>query len=181
MIIAKHKKENDIAGYVLYMWQIEDLIRAAGLDMEAIEKTIISQYEQPEEVKKELREWYENLVSMMKNEKKEKTGHLQVITNTVNDLNRLHMQLMNSSKEAAYQQQFMKAVPLIKELEPKMKPTPGHDVELMLAAMYNAFALKLKGKEITNETNEALQIFGKTLAMLSAKYRKDQKGELNPE
>ena len=51
----------------------------------------------------------------------------------------------------------------------------------MLAAMYNAFLLKLQGKEISRETNEALQVFGKTLSMLSVKYRKEQKGELNPE
>ncbi|MFW6043716.1 MAG: DUF4924 family protein, partial [Marinilabiliaceae bacterium] len=179
--ISKHKKDSDIAGYVLYMWQIEDLIRASGLDMEEIEKNILPKYEQPEEVKKEIREWYENLVTMMKNEKIENSGHLQVITNTVNDMNKLHVQLMHSSKEATYQQQFIKAVPLIKELEPKMQPTPRHDVELMLAAMYNAFLLKLQGKEISRETNEALQVFGKTLSMLSGKYRQEQKGELNPE
>lgn len=181
MIISRNKKHNDIAGYVLYMWQIEDLIRAAGLNMDTLEKTVISQYEQPEDVKAELREWYENLVTMMKNEKKEEAGHIQAITNTVDDMNRLHVQLMNSSKEAAYQNQFMKAVPLIKELETKMKPTPKHDVELMLAAMYNAFVLKLKGQKITEGTNDALKVFGKTLSMLSAKYREDQKGELNPE
>ena len=128
MIVSKHKKDNDIAGYVLYMWQIEDLIRAAGLDMAEIERNIIPRYEQPEDVKKEIREWYENLVTMMKNEKIENSGHLQVITNTVNDMNKIHVQLMHSSKEAAYQQQFMKAVPLIKELEPKMQQQPRHDV-----------------------------------------------------
>ncbi|PWD99852.1 DUF4924 family protein [Marinilabilia rubra] len=181
MIISRHKKQNDIAGYVLYMWQIEDLIRASKLNMETIEKTVIAHYEQPDEVKQELKAWYENLVAMMKNEKIEQSGHLQVITNTVNDMNRLHINLMNSSKETAYQQHFMKAVPLIKELEPKMKPKPQHDIELMLAAMYNAFVLKLQGKEISAATTEALQVFGKTLSMLSAKYGEDQKGKLNPE
>ncbi|WP_010664479.1 DUF4924 family protein [Marinilabilia salmonicolor] len=181
MIISRHKKNSDIAGYVLYMWQIEDLLRASGLNMDTIRGTIIKQYEQPEETKKELEEWYENLVEMMRNEKKEQSGHLQVITNTVNDMNRLHIALMHSKKEVAYQHQFMKAVPLIKELEEKMQPRPEHDIELMLAAMYNAFVLKLQGKEISEGTNEALKVFGKTLSMLSAKYREDQKGELNPE
>ncbi|PRZ00582.1 uncharacterized protein DUF4924 [Marinilabilia salmonicolor] len=181
MIVSRHKKNSDIAGYVLYMWQIEDLLRASKLDMNTIRETIIKQYEQPEDVKKELEEWYENLVVMMQNEKKEESGHLQVITNTVNDMNRLHITLMHSKKEVGYQHQFMKAVPLIKELEEKMQPRPEHDIELMLAAMYNAFVLKLQGKEISEGTNEALKVFGKTLSMLSAKYREDQKGELNPE
>ncbi|SFE45500.1 DUF4924 family protein [Thermophagus xiamenensis] len=179
MIVAKHKKQNDIAGYVLYMWQIEDIIRANDLDMLKIEKNIISQYEQPDDVKKQIYDWYENLTLMMKNEKKEKSGHLQVLINTVDDMNHLHIRLMNSPKEIAYQHQFMKAVPHIKELEKKMQPSPKHDIELMLAALYNAFALKLQGKDITNATKEALTVFGKSLSMLSAKYREDQKGDLN--
>ncbi|MGQ1888924.1 DUF4924 family protein [Thermophagus sp. OGC60D27] len=181
MIVSKHKKQNDIAGYILYMWQIEDLIRANDLDMAKIEKTIISQYEQPENVKKEIFDWYENLVFMIKNEKIEQKGHLQVLINIINDMNNLHLKLMHSSKEMAYQHQFMKAVPHIKELEKKMKPTPRHDIELMLAALYNAFMLKLQGTEITDATKEALTIFGKSLSLLSAKYRQEQKGELNPE
>jgi hypothetical protein len=62
-----------------------------------------------------------------------------------------------------------------------MKPAPKHDIELMLAAMYNAFVLKLKGREISKGTHEALKIFGKTLSLLSAKYREEQKESLNPE
>ena len=181
MIVSKHKKQNDIAGYVLYMWQIEDLIRANDLDMSKIEKTIISQYEQPENVKKEIYEWFENLVFMIKNEKKEKEGHIQVLVNTVNDMNNLHLRLMQAPTEVAYQHQFMKAVPHIKELEKKMRPTPRHDIELMLAALYNAFILKLKGKEITDATRDALTVFGKSLSLLSAKYRLEQNGELNRE
>ncbi len=42
MIIAQNKIKSDIAGYVLYMWQIEDLIRAAGLDMPTIEAALIA-------------------------------------------------------------------------------------------------------------------------------------------
>ena len=33
MIIASQKKKENIAEYLLYMWQIEDIIRAYGLDI----------------------------------------------------------------------------------------------------------------------------------------------------
>ena len=34
MIIAKQKRKENISEYLLYMWQVEDLIRANHLDME---------------------------------------------------------------------------------------------------------------------------------------------------
>ena len=38
MIIASQKKKENIAEYLLYMWQIEDLIRVYKLDIDAIQK-----------------------------------------------------------------------------------------------------------------------------------------------
>ena len=37
MIIASQKKKENIAEYLLYMWQIEDIIRAYGLDIDQIQ------------------------------------------------------------------------------------------------------------------------------------------------
>lgn len=39
MFTATQRKKENIAEYLLYMWQIEDLIRANDLDMDKIEKT----------------------------------------------------------------------------------------------------------------------------------------------
>ncbi|MGL5636915.1 MAG: DUF4924 family protein, partial [Bacteroidales bacterium] len=45
MIIASQKKKENIAEYLLYMWQVEDLIRAFKLDMDQIDQKLISQYQ----------------------------------------------------------------------------------------------------------------------------------------
>ena len=37
MLIAREKKKNNIAEYILYMWQLEDMLRALKLDMEQVE------------------------------------------------------------------------------------------------------------------------------------------------
>ena len=42
MIIAQKKRKENIVEYMLYMWQVEKIIRAKNLDMDKIEKTIIS-------------------------------------------------------------------------------------------------------------------------------------------
>ena len=36
MIVARQKRKENIAEYLLYMWQVEDLIRANRFDMDAI-------------------------------------------------------------------------------------------------------------------------------------------------
>ena len=82
MIIASQKKKENIAEYLLYMWQIEDIIRAYGLDIDQIQKHIINSYDLPEEQKKSMREWYESLIDMMHSEGVEKKGHLQLNKNT---------------------------------------------------------------------------------------------------
>ena len=33
MFISKQLKENNIAEYLIYMWQVEDMIRANGCDL----------------------------------------------------------------------------------------------------------------------------------------------------
>ena len=43
MIIARQKRKENIAEYLLYMWQVEDLIRANKFDMDSINRTVIAQ------------------------------------------------------------------------------------------------------------------------------------------
>ncbi|WP_347164130.1 DUF4924 family protein, partial [Parabacteroides merdae] len=38
MIIARRKRKENIAEYLLYMWQVEDLIRANNFDMDSIRR-----------------------------------------------------------------------------------------------------------------------------------------------
>ena len=66
MKIAGQLKEKNIAEYLIYMWQVEDMIRANGCDIDRVEQTIISRY--PEEERPALREWYGNLIGMMREE-----------------------------------------------------------------------------------------------------------------
>ena len=49
MFVSKQLKEKNIAEYLIYMWQIEDLIRANGCDIEKIKSTIIAPYPLTEE------------------------------------------------------------------------------------------------------------------------------------
>ncbi len=41
MYIASHKRKENIAEYLIYMWQIEDIIRANDLDIDKIKNNVI--------------------------------------------------------------------------------------------------------------------------------------------
>lgn len=75
MKIAQQLKEKNIAEYLIYMWQVEDLLRANGCDIDRIRQNIILRY--PEEERPALEEWYGNLADMMRAEGVTEKGHLQ--------------------------------------------------------------------------------------------------------
>ena len=91
MIIAREKRINNIAEYVLYMWEIEDLIRANGFDLDKIDRNIIRRFVQPQQIKKEIRSWYEDLINKMIREGLREKGHLSFIVEIINEMNDLHL------------------------------------------------------------------------------------------
>lgn len=177
MIVAQEKRESNIIEYILYMWQIEDLIRAYQFDIEAIKKGIIPQYNLSGEILQETTDWYDNLIEMMKLEQIKEKGHLQVIANLVNDLNRLHQGLINNSSEIAYHHIYNATLPYIKEFDEKTGKKLSNEIELCLTGIYSQFLLKLQGKEVSKGTQEAIKSFGNFMAFLGAKYQEEQEDE----
>lgn len=172
MLIAKQKKEENIAEYVIYMWQMEDLLRANQLDIEKIQALIIDPYQVSDEVKAEMSEWYDNLIQMMKMEHLEEKGHLQFIRNTVDDINDLHMELLQKPKEVQYNALFFKTLPFLVELRKKVGAGEEmNDIELALQSLYGVLLLRLQKREITKETLVAIQQISQLLAVLSQKYK----------
>lgn len=179
MLIAQEKKKDNIAEYILYMWQVEDLIRAHQCRMDLIREKLLPGYQLTGNQQKKLDAWWDNLTAMMQVENKESGGHLQMLINTVSEVNTLHLKLLKTPKFAPYLLHFQSIIPLLKELESKTKPQPSNDIELMLSALYNSFVLKLKGQSITSETGQALKAFAQFLSILSKKYKEEQEGKLD--
>jgi len=179
MIVAKEKRHTNIIEYILYMWQVEDLIRAYKLDIEEIKKHVIPQYNLSGDILKETIEWYDNLIEMLRIEQKIDKGHVQVLVNLVNDLDRLHKELMGNPKEIAYSHIYNATLPFIKEFDEKTGKSMSNEIELCLSGIYSQFLLKLQGKEVSKGTQEAIKAFGNYLAFLGSKYHEEQEAEKN--
>lgn len=178
MLIAKQKKKENIAEYLLYMWQVEDLIRANNFNIDNIKKNIIDKYEQSENVKKEITDWYENLIEMMKLEGIQDKGHLQINKNIIIDLTDLHLQLIKSPENTDYNSIYYKTLPFIVELRTHNKDKSIPELETCFAALYGYLLLRIKQSEISGETQAAIAQISSFLRLLSLKYKQDKEGTL---
>jgi len=179
MLIARQKKQENIAEYVIYMFQIEDLMRAFDLDFEKVKKNIISQFSQSEEVMKEINYWYDNIICLMKNEKIEKKGHLQEIENVIDDLNDLHLQLLRSPLHPDYKIAYQEAAPVIGQSIVLTKKQGASEIEVCFEMMYMILLLKLQKKEISKDTEFAVGKISRLLAVLSEKYKKYEADDID--
>lgn len=172
MFIAQQKKKENIAEYILYMWQIEDLIRAYNLDLVAIENEIISQFNLDDKTHSQMVDWYDSMIQQMLNEKVTEKGHLQVIKNIISDLSNLHNNLLISKYHAEYKLEFEKLAPYLADLLKKIKDKDKSFVEISLESLYGVLMLKLKKTKISKETEEAISKIGAFISLLSEKYHK---------
>ncbi len=178
MIIAKEKKKNNIAEYVLYMWQVEDIIRANQFDIEAIDRNIVRQFDQPNDILAEVKDWYKNLIEMMTREGVKEKGHLQININTLIDLNDLHARVLSDPSQTQYQQLFTRTYPLIQEFREKSNSNSQSDIELSFSALYSFWLLKLQKRTISKATQEAMHSFSELVGGLSRIYHQRERGEI---
>ena len=179
MIIAKRKRKENIAEYLLYMWQVEDLIRANRFDMDSIRRTVIAHYAQPASVKEEIAQWYQELIDRMRSEGVREKGHIQLNKNVIIALTDLHLRLLRSTKEMVYGATYYKTLPFIVQLRAKSGGEELPEIETCFNALYGYLLLKMQHKEVSAETTEAIKQITAFLALLSEKYRADMNNELD--
>ncbi len=179
MYIAEQLKKRNISEYLLYMWQVEDTLRAYGLDSERMANEYIPFFQLDEEKSELLKGWYESLIQMMREEKAEEKGHLQINKNILILLTDLHVQLLKSSKHPFYSAAYYKVLPFIVELRAKSAESQEkNEVENCFDALYGTMLLKMQKKEISAETATAIDNIAKFIGLLSDYYKKDKAGEV---
>lgn len=164
-------KQDNIAEYLLYMWQIEDVLRVYELDIDKVQQYLIDPLQESEDKKREARDWYEGLIMMMKSEGVQKKGHLQINKNIIIDLTDAHLRLLNDPKESAYITTYYKTLPYIVELRAKSEQKDIPELETCFTALYGYLLLKMQQKEISRETQQAVEQITKLMALLSEKYK----------
>ena len=174
MFISQQLRKKSIAEYVLYMWQVEDLIRAYGCSLSRIKNEYVSQFsDYTDEQRSELVDWYGDLIRMINEEGKREKGHLHINQIVVQDVSDLHAQLLQSSKFPFYNAEYYKVLPFIVELRNRGSKDVG-EIETCLNALYGTMMLRLQKKPISPETANAVKEITTFIGMLSDYYIKDR-------
>jgi len=181
MFIAQQLRKNNIAEYLLYMWQIEDTIRAFGCSLPRIRREYISRFDYSEEQKDDEADWFGNLIRMMNEEGCREQGHLQINKVTLQLLSDLHQQLLSSPKFPFYNTAYYKVLPFIVELRNRGADKNENEIETCLNLLYGVMMLRLQKKEITPNTQHAVKEISTFIGMLSDYYRKDKEEGLKLE
>ena len=146
--MMKTKRDN-IAEYILYLWQMEDYLRA---------------FPEQADATPELHE----LNEMMHREGIMEGGHLQLANNALDELEELHKQILN--EDAMYRAAIMRLQPSLNLLKAKTDRPTMSDIEACFTLLYQIMLLRLQKREISPETAEVQQRATQLLQFLSKTY-----------
>lgn len=173
MEIARKLRTQNITAYIIYMFQVEDVIRAYGLDAERIGEEYLPRFGFSAQELEAEKEWYGNLSRMMQEEGVREKGHVQVVRNTILLMADRHAELLQDPKQPFYSAAYYKALPYIVELRARSQAQDKNEIENCLDALYGTTVLKMQGRELTEETKKALQPITNLLEALNQKYNEE--------
>ncbi len=175
MIVAKELKKKNIIEYLLYMWHIEEIIRAHNFSFFEIDKNIVSRYNQPPETLTEIRNWYRQLVNQMIDEDLQESGHLKYLNELMIELNDLHIDSINSLQEEKYAEFYKFSQPILNELRKKTSKENITELEVCLNGLYGVMLLRMQGRPVAQETQEAINVISRMMSYLGTKYHQRHK------
>ena len=143
-------KHDNIAEYILYIWQMEDYLRA---------------FPQQADATPELHE----LNEMMHREGITESGHLQLAQIALGELEDLSEQMLN--EDALYRAAMFRLQPSLNLLKAKTDRPTMSDIEACLTLLYQIMMLRLQKREITPETTDVQQRATQVLQFLSKTYK----------
>lgn len=178
MYISQELRKKNIAEYLLYMWQVEDIIRAYGCSLARIRREYIDRFDYTDEQKEEMADWYGNLVRMMNSEGCRDNGHLQINKIVIQQLSELSAELLASSNFPFYNSEYYKVLPFIVELRKRGADKEENEIETCFNALYGVMMLRLQNKPVSPDTEHAIKEITTFIGMLNDYYMKDKQGEL---
>jgi hypothetical protein len=142
-------KKDNIAEYILHLWQMEDYLRAFPQNAEATQ---------------ELHE----LNEMMHREGVVESGHVALANNALGEVEDLHTQLLN--EDALYRAAIIRLRPSLNLLKAKTDRPTMSDIEACFTLLYQIMLLRLQKREISPETTSVQTQATQVLQFLSKVY-----------
>lgn len=161
------------------MWHIEEIIRSMNLDIETIDEKIISAFDLNQVAREEIRDWYKTLITEMRKQGIHEKGHLAELSELLIELTYLHHSLLTLYQDKDYQQLLAAAQPSIDELKKKGMGPAKNDIETAMNGLFGVLVLKLKKREVSQATQDAIKNISAMMAHLAKQYHRMKEGKLD--
>ncbi len=179
MYIAQSKRKENIAEYILYLWQLEDLLRAMQFSPEAIYSQLADRFDVDPERKQELLLWYVEVGNLLRQEGKEQHGHLEHTLHLIGDLQNLHTQLLTLKTGERYRTLWAKVAPELPALREKLGKEEVGDIELCFRVLYAVMLQRIKAKTATGTYAGTLELISPLIAELASFFGAAERGEID--
>lgn len=178
MYTALSKRRENIAEYILYLWQLEDLIRALQFSPEAVYSQLVKPRGLEPEEEHQMLVWYMDIAELLRSEGKEEAGHMEHTLHLVADLQRLHDQLLELPVGGNYRALYTRLAPELPGLRGITGKEDISDIELCFRALYGAILYRIKGGEEAEKVSmDVVELVSPVIAELAAAYRRIESGE----
>ncbi|MDN3688212.1 DUF4924 family protein [Cyclobacterium jeungdonense] len=173
--IAEKKKKEHLVEYILYLYRMEDLIRAYQFNMEDLEQYVLAHKNVSQHDRVESKAWLADLAESMKHAGVEEKGHLPEVQALVDRLAKFHWKLLKTDPD--YLALHRKAQPhLLTLLSDLNDENPGHEIQIFIHTLYGLLLSKLNGKKAPESIEDAAARFGEVLSYLDARFRTSKPG-----
>lgn len=179
MDIAQSKRKENIAEYILYLWQLEDLLRALQFSPEAVYSQLIAPRNIPEEQRHIYLLWYMDIVNLLHEEGKDAQGHLQHTLHLIADLHDLHLRLMQLPAGERYRAVRARLEPHLPSLRLVLADGDMNDTELCFRALYAAMLYRIKGQGERSAVTDTVEYISPVIAELASVYGRVERGEID--
>lgn len=181
MYIAQTKRKENIAEYILYLWQLEDLLRALQFSPEAIRtKLVAPQHPDDPEKQNHLLMWYAELGSLLRSEGKESVGHLDHTLHLIAELDALHGQLLKAPAGERYRELYALLQPELPALRKLIGKEDVSDTLLAFRALYAAMLYRMQGNASKDSSiSDVIELVSPVIGELARIFHLAENGELD--
>ncbi len=179
MDTAQRLRHENIAEYILYIWQLEDLLRAMQFSPEAIySKFVAPRTNLSPQEQSTLLEWYTQIGELLQKEDKEQQGHIDHTLHLISDLHNLHLQLQNIPAGARYRTLYESLGEVLPDLRTLVSGEMS-DTELCFRALYATILYRIKGESQKSAITHTIEYISPVIAELAKIFHMAERGEVD--
>ncbi len=171
--VAESKKSQNIAEYIIYLYQQEDLIRSFQGNLEEIKQYVVAHFPVSDREKEGIFHWYQDFRNQMKKEGIQENGHLEESQKLVQELSQIHWQLVKTDK--TYFETYQKAKPyILQAVKDAEGQNLGNEIQICLNGVYGLLLCRLLGKKVSDVQVKSAEAFGEVLSLLNLVYQQER-------